>query len=311
MGDKRDIFEEARGKWPSLLPMFGIPSSALSGRDCPCPMCGGKDRFRFTDYEGRGRYYCRGCGPGDGMDLAMAVTGRPFRDVVEEVREKCGSAAAAKPRPRMSADKARKLCVDLWKESQPVIPDCEVDRYLFSRGIEPPHSAQLRFHPKVPVKGHPDKIYLPAMLARVSDNSGAGVNIHRTYLERGQKAKWFDAEGVEVSPKKMMPGAIPQDAAIRLFPHDGVLGVAEGIETALAVHRDYGIPCWSLISSSQMAKWTWPKGIRELHIFGDHDPKFGGQASAYALAHRAACGKDAPAHVFVRIPEKVGMDWAD
>lgn len=312
MTERRDIFEEARGKWLSILPMFGVNPQYLTGKDSPCPACGGKDRFRYTDHAGKGGYYCRGCGPGNGMELIMKVSGLDWHGALSQVRDKLGSATETKPRPRMSADKARKLCVDLWKESQPVRPGCEVAVYLGSRGFAPPFSRELRFHPKVPVKGHPEKAYLPAMLARVSDNTGVGVNIHRTYLLHGQKATWCDAEtGVEVSAKKMMPGAIPQDAAIRLFPHEGVLGVAEGIETALAVQRDFNIPCWSLINSSQMGKWQWPKGIKELRVYSDNDPKFGGQAAAYALAHRAACAKDGPTAVVVHIPEEEGKDWAD
>ena len=274
-------------------------------------MCGGRDRFRFTDMNSDGWYICNQCGTGNGMQLVMAVTGKGWRDALEDVRGMVGSAPEVKRRPAMSEDKARRLCVDLWKESVAIREGDDVSIYLDSRGLTPPYGQQLRFHPRVPVRNHPDKSHLPAMLARVSDHSGHGVNIHRTYLLHGQKATWCDAEtGVEVGAKKMMPGAIPQDAAIRLFPHEGILGVAEGIETALAVYRDYQIPCWSLINSSQMAKWTLPKGLKELHVFADNDPKFGGQAAAYALAHRAAVMKDAPA-VFVRVPDVVGQDWAD
>jgi putative DNA primase/helicase len=309
--EKRDIFAEANAKWLGILPLFGVNPQYLTGRNCPCPSCGGKDRFRFTNFKDRGEWICNQCGHGNAMDLIMSLTGRSFKDAAAEVRAKLGMVTETKAKPRMSEEKARKLCVDLWKESLPIRPDCEADRYLFSRGFEPPFGQQLRFHPKVPVKDHPHKALLPAMLARVSDNKGAGVNIHRTYLEDGQKAKWQDDEGFEVSPKKMMPGAVPKDAAIRLFPHEGILAVAEGIETSLAVHRDYNIPCWSLINSSQMAKWEWPKGIKELHIFSDNDPKYGGQAAAFALAHRASVAKDGPQHVFVRVPDKVGEDWAD
>lgn len=309
--ERRDIFAEAKGKWASLLPMFGVSPNYLTGRNCPCPLCGGKDRFRFTNHNGDGVYICNQCGAGNGMNLVMAMTGTDWREALAQVREKVGSAVEAKPRPRMSADKARSLCVQLWRESVPITDGDDAERYLFSRGLEPPFGQQLRFHPKVPVKGHPDRITLPALLARVSDGKGAGVNIHRTYLHNGQKAKWCDVDtGEEVSPKKMMPGALPPEAAIKLFPHEGELAVAEGIETALAVHRDYGIPCWSLINSTRMAKWEVPVGVKVLHIFGDNDPKFGGQYAAYTLGHRVAVKKDGP-KVFVRIPDKVGEDWAD
>jgi putative DNA primase/helicase len=138
------------------------------------------------------------------------------------------------------------------------------------------------------------------------------VNLHRTYLENGEKAKWV-SPGEELAAaacRRLMPGGLPPDAAIRLAEHEGVLGVAEGIETALAVMRDFGMPCWSLINSTHMGRWLVPSGLRELHIFGDNDPKFGGQAAAYRLAHRAAVLRDGP-RVVPHIPEKAGTDWAD
>lgn len=305
----RDIFEEARDKWPSILPMFGVSPKFLTGRHSPCPMCGGKDRFRFTNFRDRGNWICSHCGHGDGMGLIMAMSGMDWMGALTEVRDKLGSAEVSKPRPRMSSEKARSLCVELWKESVPIREGDDAERYLASRGFSPPFGQQLRFHPKVPVKDHPDKAYLPAMLARVSDNSGMGVNIHRTYLVEGRKAEW-EIDGIKQSAKKLMPGAIPVDAAIRLFPHEGELGVAEGIETALAVYRDYRIPCWAMISSGQMKKWVPPKGVKVLHVFGDADHKFGGQAAAYTLAHRVACQTNPP-QVFVRVPDKLGVDWAD
>lgn len=307
----RDIFADAHGKWPNILPMFGVSSNYLTGRNTPCPLCGGKDRFRFLDTQGRGTWICNQCGAGNGMTMIMSMTGKQFREAADEVRSICGTVPETKPRPRMHPDKARSLCIELWRESKPIRDGDDAMEYLLSRGLEPPYGQQLRFHPKVPVKNHPTKTRLPAMLARVSDNAGHGVNIHRTYLTDGQKADYCYSDTGEQAPaKKMMPGAIPQDAAIRLFPHEGILGVAEGIETALAVHRDTGIPCWSLINSTHMAKWVWPKGIKELHIFADADKKFGGQAAAFALAHRVAVSKDAPT-ILVRVPDELGTDFAD
>ena len=32
-------------------------------------MCGGKDRFRFDNQNGRGTYICNQCGSGDGLEL--------------------------------------------------------------------------------------------------------------------------------------------------------------------------------------------------------------------------------------------------
>ena len=42
----RDV---AAGKWHGLLLGFGLSERQLSGKHCPCPICGGNDRFRFDD----------------------------------------------------------------------------------------------------------------------------------------------------------------------------------------------------------------------------------------------------------------------
>lgn len=57
----------ALGHWPRILPALGI--QVLKNRHQPCPVCGGSDRFRFDDREGRGTWYCNQCGAGDGLKL--------------------------------------------------------------------------------------------------------------------------------------------------------------------------------------------------------------------------------------------------
>nr|WP_254281973.1 primase-helicase zinc-binding domain-containing protein [Escherichia coli] len=69
----------ALGHWPRILPALGI--QVLKNRHQPCPVCGGSDRFRFDDREGRGTRYCNQCGAGDGLKLVEKVFGvsRPTR----------------------------------------------------------------------------------------------------------------------------------------------------------------------------------------------------------------------------------------
>ncbi|GAB2938927.1 primase-helicase zinc-binding domain-containing protein [Hafnia psychrotolerans] len=65
----------AKGRWPQLLPLLGI-DVAINGHHSPCPLCGGKDRFRFDNLAGRGTWVCNQCGAGDGLTLvekALAV----------------------------------------------------------------------------------------------------------------------------------------------------------------------------------------------------------------------------------------------
>lgn len=50
-------------------------------------------------------------------------------------------------------------------------------------------------------------------------------------------------------------------------------------------------------------------GVREVLIFGDCDPKFGGQAAAFALAHKLTSRHGLTARVL--IPPETGTDWTD
>ena len=62
-----EITTQAVGKWQSIFSSLGIDVG--NGKHCPCPVCGGKDRFRFDNKDGRGTYICNQCGSGDGLEL--------------------------------------------------------------------------------------------------------------------------------------------------------------------------------------------------------------------------------------------------
>ncbi|RSB59829.1 DUF927 domain-containing protein [Atlantibacter subterranea] len=74
----------ARGRWPHILSALGIDVPA-GRRHGACPKCGGTDRFRLDDKEGRGTWFCNQCGNGDGLDLIRLVTGRDVREVSDMV----------------------------------------------------------------------------------------------------------------------------------------------------------------------------------------------------------------------------------
>ena len=71
--------ELAVGRWPGLLVQFGIERNLLTGKHAPCPVCEGRDRFRFDDREGRGTFFCSHCGAGDGFRLLQLVKGWSFK----------------------------------------------------------------------------------------------------------------------------------------------------------------------------------------------------------------------------------------
>ncbi len=59
---------EFNGRWRDVLSNYGcnVPSGNKHGS---CPVCGGKDRFRFDDKQGRGTWFCSQCEPQSGGGL--------------------------------------------------------------------------------------------------------------------------------------------------------------------------------------------------------------------------------------------------
>src|SRR3546814_922053 len=100
------IADQCINRWPSILPQFGISPSYLTGKQTPCPTCGGKDRFRFDNKDGRGTYYCNKCGPGDGVQLVMMKTGWPFRQAAEKIREVLPNEDEHRPKPTLSEERS-------------------------------------------------------------------------------------------------------------------------------------------------------------------------------------------------------------
>lgn len=302
--DRTPLSDRARGRWKGVLPQLGVPGSALTGNHGPCPMCGGRDRFRFDDADGSGSWICsQGCGAGYGVHLVMKVNGWGFADAAKRIEALIDRVEPeqSKPTRKTSADALNAL----WRASAPIRHDNAAGRWLIRRvGAATPNPA-LRFVERLQHNDAGVKTFHPGMIARVSDAAGQPVTLHRTYLTPdGRKA-------AVASPRKLMPGGMPKGGAIRLTPAAETLGVAEGVETALAVAALFGVPCWSTVNSSLLEAWSPPAGTRSVIVFGDNDPKYGGQAAAYALAHRLACDDRLGVKAEVRLPHEEGDDWND
>src|SRR5664280_998163 len=94
------IAQLAAGKWPSILSALGIDPVYLKNTHGPCPVCQGKDRFRFDDKGGRGDYFCSCCGAGDGFSLLQKVNNWSFAEAAKQVESivgKCSVLPVTKP----------------------------------------------------------------------------------------------------------------------------------------------------------------------------------------------------------------------
>jgi putative DNA primase/helicase len=301
MGERLDVRTAAAGRWRSILLGLGMDDKTLNGKHCACPMCGGKDRFRFDDKDGRGSYFCSGCGAGDGVKLVMGLTGQAFKDAARQIERLAGVVQPTASKPERTDEDKLAALRRVWLESSPIQRGDEAALYLAGRGLklyDLPES--IRVHSALRYQDGETVGTYAAMLATVTAPDGRAVSLHRTYLQEARKAP-------VAAPKKLMPGLPLSGAAIRLTAVSEVLGIAEGIETALAASELFEVPVWSCISTAGIESFEPPAGVREVIVFADHDENFAGQKAAFAAAHRLALKGFG---VSVRIPATVG-DWLD
>lgn len=301
-----------QGKWREALIRLGMDPKILDGNGHPCPLCqSGTDRFCFSDKNGHGLWFCRGCGGGgDGVKLALRFTGMHFVELAKTLEEMVGALPTSNYQMD-DAEKKLRLAAKIWKESKP--GGRIVEAYLRSRGYTGPIPHGLREHPSLEYKEKQGDHWVtvglfPAMIAQILDPNGKkAVGIHRTYLDpAGGKAH-------VPQPKKSL-GTIPEGSAIRLHrprAENGVvaaLGAGEGIETSLAGSQFFGVPVWATVDAGGMEGLQIPGSIRRILIFADHDPSRTGLKAASTLAYRLIRAKH---DVTILMPTTSASDWAD
>lgn len=183
----------------------------------------------------------------------------------------------------------------LWAAARP-IRGSPAERYLHGRGLTVAVS-DLRFHPRTPYGRGAAVLFRPAILAAVRDESGLPA-VHRTFLEP-RKARLADLP----LPKRAL-GRLGQGAVRLRPPEGGVLGWAEGIESAMAATQLTGIPCWATLGTERFARVALPPSVARLILFLDNDAG-GRRAETLArVAHRSC-------EIEARYPAAAGADWND
>ena len=193
----------------------------------------------------------------------------------------------------------------LWAQCVSPTRGDPVAQYLRRRGLADtwPLPEVLRLHRALPYWNGAEKLgTFPAMVAPLVTPEGHIVSLHRTYLTT-------DGNKADVpTPKKLTGAAGPlTGACIPLQkPMQGRIGIAEGIETALAAWAGSGVPTVAAYCANALAGYLWPAGVRRLVIFADADKA--GREAAQALQSRARAG-GLRYDVLCRPTE--GNDWAD
>jgi putative DNA primase/helicase len=290
--------ERATGRWREILPQLGIETRFLHNKHGPCPLCGGKDRFRFDDRDGSGSYFCNQCGPGPGIMLVRKLNGWDHATACAEIDKIIGtetksssSASRSPPTPTQRAGRIQRL---LSEATHPEI----VAAYLMRRGLDVISTA-LRGHIRCPYFDAAGSLigHFPAVIAPIIGPDGSLQSAIRIY----------DAD-VDPRKKMMPPIDTIRGSAVRLYEVKQELALTEGVETALAVFQMFALPVWAALSAHGVETFEAPPGLHRLHIFADHDTNHVGQAAAYTLARRLSREKIA---VGVNVPRVAGTDWLD
>jgi putative DNA primase/helicase len=331
---KRDIMhlDFSTISWVEKLIAAGIDGKRLKNTAGPCPLCGGKDRFRFDNKGNQGTYFCSGCGAGNGYKLVKEFTGWTAVEVLKFLQDG-GALNLGEPAKKFTFEDAafspkqvaanQRVLRATGGQSFSLDGADAASRYLKMRvpGCDLARlSDGLRFHRGMDFwedDGHGESVHrgkFAALLGNVVDGNGEQVTIHRTYLTAaGEKAPFANV-------KKQMKGVRKLDgAAVRVVEvaSSRTLGLTEGIENAAAVGTAYryGINVWSTLNCVNLAAVDIPVGrFDKIVIFADHDkldPKTERRPGEhYALLLKARL-EEAGYEVEIKMPPEEGVDFAD
>jgi putative DNA primase/helicase len=306
--ERSNLLDRVRGRWAELLHHFGIAKSALSGDNGPCPMCNGVDRFVFGDKHGSGSYHCRACGHGNGLALLRRFKDWELPTAMAEIAFYLDHSTPTTPpigpvRDERSAAEKLAATKRLLREAHdPHV----VEHWCSMRGLTL-RSPALHGHHACPFynRAYPrlHRHCFEAVVVPITAPYRGIVSAQRIYLS-------------DDIPKKLRKKTMPAEhgvwlgAAARLFPpRDGMLGVAEGVATAMAAAELFGVPVWAALSDWGMRHWRPPPDLTEVMVFADNDSSGFGQTAAHDL--EVILRAIPTLEVSVHIPPERDTDWND
>jgi phage/plasmid primase-like uncharacterized protein len=334
--DKVKALVQQRGGWravysayPSLLAAFD-----KKGNECPCPKTGaGKTKFSFfKDADFRGAAFHRDEGAlSDGIDVIAWIENVSKSQAMDIIVQICGGDLSSVTAQQASDIRAKFLAQALISDEESAKRKRQIDKvwsgvkspfdspvetYLRSRGIQgdPASWNNLFFHEQLSYKEDDQSPWTkhPGMLAIVRDKEGKPLTLHRTFLADDGKGK------AQVSRQKMLM-AQPRDlrgACIQLdrpvqTPAGKLIGIAEGIETALSIREATGCPMWVGISDRIMEQVHFPDDVKIIIVWADIEPSGAGLRAAETLR---SIWEPKGVMVIVEAPhfmERAKVDWND
>jgi putative DNA primase/helicase len=212
-----------------------------------------------------------------GIDV-HCFAGCDWKDIKNELRRQGllndnFSAERAIPDPPEDENKNIAPALSLWRESVPLPGTLGETYFTEHRGLKIGDlnlEHAIRYH----------SVHRMVIALMTDAISNEPVGIHRTFL---------DANG-----KKRERKMLGRQGVVRITPDEDVtygLGIAEGVEDALAIALDWG-PAWAATSAGAIERFPVLSGIEHLTIFADADSA--GTRAARVCADRwIAAGQEA------------------
>ena len=287
-----ETVKQACGHWPCILPALGL--KVTKNRHQACPVCGGSDRFRFDDKEGRGTWFCNQCGAGDGLNLVEKAFGVSASEAARKVDAVTGSLSPVAPEVIADAeaetDASRRAAAVLATSLMEKTRRTTGNAYLARKGFPGKECLTLMAtHKTGGVTFRAGDMVVP-----LTDETGALVNL-----------QLINAEGL----KRPLKGGQVKGACHIIEGQKQAgkrLWIAEGYATALTVHHLTGetvmvaLSSVNLLSLASLARQKHP--ACQIVLAADRDLSGNGQTKAAAAAQ--AC------EGIVALPPVFG-DWND
>lgn len=290
------VLREFNGAWRQTLENYGchLPSGRHHG---PCPVCGGKDRFRFDDKEGRGTWFCSQCDPqsGGGLLLLSRFLGKPTIEVANELLGNTPERSRAPVyRSFVSEDRIRKANHEqARKGAEALLASSELrpHPYMSDRGLD----GQWLVNGE-PIMGRDRSVIQPGELLLVP-----------AYKAEGDGSKLVNVQKIKTNKEKRpLYGGDMAGVYHKLDGHQKLIAIVEGYATGVTVNQVTGATTYCAFNTGNLASVSaWVAGRHPgvpLVFFADNDEHGAGLRYAKDAA--------APIAATVALPPELG-DWDD
>lgn len=285
------------GQWPTVLGNYGcqLPHGRKHG---PCPVCGGKDRFRFDDKNGRGTWFCSQCEPSSGGGLLL-LSRFINKTVMETAKELIGDDELKTIAPKrvhiVDHDAVRAANIEQAKKGAALLMASATigsHFYMTNKGLTGKYQVNGQpIYSKSGVIEEGDLLLVPVYKA------GELVNVQKITTD-GVKRPLFggDMQGVH----HIIDGSVKSVAVVEGYATGVTANMLTKFKTYVAFNTG------NLAEAVRQAKADHPDA--RIIVFGDHDeidPTHNRRPGEY-YANKAAD----PFAAIVALPPELG-DWDD